>query len=74
MQRSFLPYMTHSANYYFSLYKNKAVLNVPLNMYEVGKVPFDMKNLESFTLKNNTIEFTFSIRPDVKNNSIKDIE
>jgi hypothetical protein len=72
-----LPRMTHSANYFLLLYKNKAVLNVPIAMYEVGKMPFDIKNLESIAVNNNVIELKFFIRPEVissKNNSIKDIE
>ena len=58
-----LPLFTYSANYSFVLHKNKALFDIPLNMYENGKVPFNIKDIQSIDFINSSIKIIFKI-PD----------
>ena len=72
-----LSLITHNAYYQFLLYEKKAIISIPLSMYENGKVPFNNKDLVSINVNNNTIDIVYSVPPELsisKNISIKDIE
>lgn len=56
-----LPLLTYSANYSFVLNKNKALIEIPLNMYQYGKIPFNLKDMKSIDLVNGSIKIIFNI-------------
>jgi hypothetical protein len=67
-----LPILTHSANYQYTLYKHKAIIQIPLNMYEKDAIPFKLSDLQPIILSNNSIIMCFNI-PENKS-VLKDIE